>query len=65
MNPNDVWKTIFKMKFDLYEWKVMPFGLTDATTTFMWLINDIFRKNLVRTKYQYSKEKPQKKYSTP
>jgi hypothetical protein len=46
MNPDDVWKTMFKTKFGLFEWKVMPFSLTNAPTTFMRLINDIFRAHL-------------------
>jgi hypothetical protein len=46
MNLDDVWKTTFKTKFGLFEWKVMPFGVTNTPTTFMSLINDIFRAHL-------------------
>jgi hypothetical protein len=53
MNPDDVWKTTFKTKFGLFEWKVIPFGLTNAPTTFMRLINDIFRAHLGRFEVIY------------
>jgi len=43
MNAIDMWKMSFKTKFGFFEWLVMPFGLKNAPTTFMWLINDIFR----------------------
>jgi hypothetical protein len=48
VNPADVWKTTFKTKFGLFEWKVMPFGLANAPATFMRLINDIFGYHMGR-----------------
>jgi hypothetical protein len=40
--PEDVPKTAFSTRYGLYEYLVMSFGLTNAPTHFMYLMNSVF-----------------------
>lgn len=43
MKLEDVHKTAFRIHVGHYEFKVMPYGVTNAPTTFQALINQVFQ----------------------
>jgi hypothetical protein len=42
----DIPKTAFTMRYGLYEYLVMSFGLTNASAHFMYLMNSVFMPEL-------------------
>jgi hypothetical protein len=46
IHPKDVPKTTFSTRYVLYEYLVMAFGLTNAPTHFMYLMNSVFMPEL-------------------
>ena len=42
IKEGDEWKTAFRKRYVLFEYKVMPFGLANAPATFQNMMNEIF-----------------------
>ena len=48
IRPGDIQKTAFKTRWGLYEYLVMPFGVTNAPAQFMGMMNDLLGEYLDR-----------------
>jgi hypothetical protein len=46
IRESNIPKTTFRIRYGLYEYTVMSFGLTNATTYFMYLMNKVFMEYL-------------------
>jgi hypothetical protein len=46
MRDEDIPKTAFSMRYGIYEYLVISFGLTNAPAHFMYLMNSVFMPEL-------------------
>lgn len=46
IKEEDIYNTAFHTKYGNYEFVVVPFGLTNALATFMWLVNNVLHPYL-------------------
>jgi hypothetical protein len=46
VRQEDISKTAFRTRYGLYEFTVIPFGLTNAPAFFMTLMNKVFMEEL-------------------
>ena len=44
IKDEDIFKTAFRTRYEHYEFVVMPFGITNAPTYFMCLMNSVLSK---------------------
>jgi hypothetical protein len=48
IRPKDIPKTLFSTRYELYEYLVMSFGLTNAPAFFIYLMNSVFMMELYK-----------------
>ena len=46
VKEGDEWKTAFKTRYGMYEYKVMPFGLANAPSVFQRYVNNVLKEHI-------------------
>ena len=53
MHPDSIHKTAFVTQNGQYQWKVLPYGLTNSPVTFMHAMHEVLRKHLFKSCVDY------------